>query len=325
MTRRLQAVRLLDRRANQRLDPRGVRRLGRHDVPDLDRVGPEGGVRAHRLAHHRVARHVDELPLGGEVEPEVDGGEQRAGRRDARGVRIVREPVAEGPGPGISADVEDRRDAGAEIAAEEPLRMRLEVGLDLRVGIRVAKVGGVRAAVEPAGLAEVDVGVDQPGDEPGAPGIGPRGAGRNRAGLASPGACDAAAADQDDGVGDGRRAGPVEQRRAGDGAGGLGGEGGRRREEREDRDDRADGHGHTGEGNRCVGIRSTRWKVTGEWMVVLLPLRHCCRSGTGAPSVAVIRAPARRHAPFAAPRRSRTSDVGTESASSFWTSESSRT
>ncbi len=95
--------------------------------------------------------------------------------------------------------------------------MRLQVGDDPLVGEVGPPVECVGASVDPAGLAEVHVGIHQPGDHPGPAHVrgvadatlaGTRGAG--------PGAGDAPAAHHDDGVRHRGGAGSVDQRGAGE-------------------------------------------------------------------------------------------------------------
>ena len=89
-----------------------------------------------------------------------------------------------------------------------------EAGHGLLVGVAVAQVEGVGAAVRPAGLGEVDVGVDEPGGDPEAGDVGGVHPGRHRAGGARAGALDLAFADDHHGVAHRGTAGAVQERRA---------------------------------------------------------------------------------------------------------------
>ena len=140
--------------------------LGAHDVPDLDAVGAARGEIARAVAAGVDVLQEDELPLGRQVDPVVRRREERPGRLDARGARVVAVRLRHRDRPGIAADVEDRRDPRAELRAEEALGVRREVRLGLLVGVAVAHVGGVRPAVGPSGLGEVDVRVDQSRHDP---------------------------------------------------------------------------------------------------------------------------------------------------------------
>ena len=113
---------------DQRLDPRRIGRLGRHDVPDLDRVGMKGGVGPHRGPHDRIIGHVDHLLLGGRLSQCSIVASSGPRGRDPRRVGIGGGPAPERPGPGIAADVEDRRDAGAVVGAEEALGVGFQAG-----------------------------------------------------------------------------------------------------------------------------------------------------------------------------------------------------
>ncbi len=82
----------------------------------------------------------------------------------------------------------------------------------------LAHVERVGTAVGPAGLREMDVGVDEPGHEPGTGEIDDADVGGHRAALARTGAVDLAVAQEHDRVGDGRSAAAVDERRADQGA-----------------------------------------------------------------------------------------------------------
>ena len=78
------------------------------------------------------------------------------------------------------------------------------------------QIGGVRPAIEPAGLAEVHVRVDEAGDEPGAARVDTAGALRDGAARTRAGAGDAAVSHDDRRIGHGGGTGAVEERGAGD-------------------------------------------------------------------------------------------------------------
>src|SRR4029079_4666849 len=107
------------------------------------------------------------------------------------------------------------------IGPEETPRVGLEPGDNLRVGIALAQISGVGPAIEPAGLAEVHVRVDEAGDEPGAASVDASRALRDGALSSRAGAGDAAVSHDDDSIGHGSGTGAVEERGTRDGDGGL--------------------------------------------------------------------------------------------------------
>ncbi len=118
------------------------------------------------------------------------------------------------PGPGIAPHVEDRGHPRAEQGAEEELGMALEVGDHLLIGVALAHIHEVGAAICPAGLGEVHVAVDEAGSDPVAGEIDGLDTFRNRALLAPACASDPLASQEHDGVGQGSGAGAVDQRGA---------------------------------------------------------------------------------------------------------------
>src|SRR5439155_15137691 len=120
--------------------------------PHLDGRGAPRLVRAYRLTHGGLVRHIDELALVGQVEPEVDGREERPGGLDPRGRGAPSRPLLELEGPGVTAHVENRGDAAAQVRAEEPFGSSVQLRLDRLVGVAIAKVEGVGSAVHPARL-----------------------------------------------------------------------------------------------------------------------------------------------------------------------------
>ena len=131
------------------------------DVPDLHRRGAARGQVAHAGPRRVGVGEDHELALGGEVQPVVDGRQERPGGGDPRHLEVGLGPGGQPQGPGVAADVEDRGHPGAEVGAAEALGVAGEVGDRLVVGVAVAGVERVGAAVRPAGLGEMDVGVDE--------------------------------------------------------------------------------------------------------------------------------------------------------------------
>src|SRR3954465_2069507 len=171
-----------------------------HYVPDLHRLRAplsevvDGGAGALGVGDDH------ELPLRREVQPVVDGREEGPGGGDPRHLQVGLGPGGEPQGPGVAADVEHPRHPRAEIGVAEALGVAREVGDRLVVGVAGAQVDGVRPAVGPAGLGEVDVGVDQAGGDPEAVEIGDVHSGGDRTGGARAGAVDLAVAENNDRV-----------------------------------------------------------------------------------------------------------------------------
>ena len=159
-------ARLVARGVHQRGHAGRVGRLRWHDVPHLDRRRAPRLVRLHRRPHRGVVRHINELALVGEVEPEVDRREQRAGGHHPRGGGAPGGALLQLERPGIATHIEHGRDAAAQVRAVEALGPSVQLRLDLLVGITVAQVQGVGSPVHPAGLREMHVGVDQARDDP---------------------------------------------------------------------------------------------------------------------------------------------------------------
>ena len=102
--------------------------------------------------------------------------------------------------PGVAADVEHRGDPAAQVAAEKPLRARVEIGLDLRVGVAFAQVERIRPSIDPARLGEMHVGVDEARHDPFAGGAHAVHVARQRARGSRADARDPALSQDDNGV-----------------------------------------------------------------------------------------------------------------------------
>src|SRR5207244_6715084 len=107
-------------------DTRRVRWLGRHDVPHFDGRGAPCLMRLHRPAYGGLVRHIDELALIGQIEPVIDGREQRSSGHHAWCRRGPSRTLLELECPRIAAHVEDRGDTATQIGAEESLGPGLE-------------------------------------------------------------------------------------------------------------------------------------------------------------------------------------------------------
>ena len=185
-----------------------------HDVPDLDGGRAAIGQVAHAGAGRGLVGEHHEHALRRQVQPVVDGGEERPRRRDVRHLGVRLGPRRQPQRPGIAADVEDRRHSRAEVRAAVALRVQREAGDDLFIRMLGAHVDGVGAAVGPAGLGEVNVRIHQAGRDPEALEIADVHPGRHRAGGARAGALDLAFTQHHDGVGHRRGARAVHQRRS---------------------------------------------------------------------------------------------------------------
>src|SRR5207245_10859734 len=124
-----------------------------------------GLVRADRLTHGRLVRHVDELALVGQVQPEVDRREERSGGQDARRGRAPGRPRLQLQRPWIAPDVEDRRDAAAQVGPEEPFGSGVQLRLDGLIGVAIPQVQGVGSTVDPARRGKVYVRVGPTGGD----------------------------------------------------------------------------------------------------------------------------------------------------------------
>ncbi len=96
----------------------------------------------------------------------VECREQRSGRGDVRREGVIGKSIGKPQRPGVSADIEHRRDARADIRPRVALWVCLQLRDRLLIRVPGAEVERVGTPVGPAGLREVHVCVDESGGDP---------------------------------------------------------------------------------------------------------------------------------------------------------------